>query len=1085
MEGRKAMKRLVSLLLVLVMLLGVLPTGLLSVTTAAAAESAKEAPSSYEIDFKKFAKEASEQDWWDRLPAGKDANTKLVGCEGSNDPMTADEKAAYAEMQEYLTENEIWNIDNGVSGLTNQYWNKRLYFNNSDSVEWGMLFFPIYHANMPDRAKLGLTIEIPEGGAGIYRFDAEVFLEDTASTSAVQTGLPAAGGHANIYVNDELVAEEYAFKPNATHKNTLYKETFGGVYLTEGTNTIVIYSTSDTNKTTAGGRANYGFGSISFTMVEKVNSLKMDFKAFAKNAAKQPWWDGLREAPNANTKFIGSNSSAAAGDMTADQKAAYDQMLAYMDQNEIWSIDEDLTKFKTYTYFKRLFFCADPSVAWGLCFYPYYHNTGSRPERSKLAFTLEVPAGGAGYYAMDLSVFKEETSFNSTAITGTSSGGALIDVFVNDALVYDDYSTIGGNVTATNGLGAVYLEEGANSIVIESSYSYNNTGAGGRCNIDLNYIEFFALGAEEVEMGQATMLDLRTSYLAFDAVVSEGFEVASADGDIAKAEFNADGNLIITGLTEGETELYVTNNGEDVCTILVAVMPKSSLTYDFSKASEKTAEGFDAIASYDDLEADDGVMTDDWHFEAVNGSAYYSAADNAAVLEGTGVQFVINVTEGRWFAPSLGYYAQSLGGKTTVTLTGDEELYLGTVVTLADNKTFKTADLRPVYLEAGEYILTLTNDGTALWWGNFRLKNAEEPELALEAEGSISMKQGRTDSVALSAMWNGVLPDDLTNAAWSLVRSAEGVTPWIEKNELYVTGDKPGEYKVDVTAKISGVSATVTVPVTVIPPARLTSMDLEIFGVEKVVARNTIQQLDYTFIGDDGEEIYPDEVNITYEAKPEGMVEFDTENHTFRTLQNGDVTIDIVAEKAGEVFTETLELTIEDRGENLYDCQSGDFEAVEPWDKNNWHWDYGTTYAKPADISKNFAYGEVVEEENGNHALKIAFNPNVSYTNVKSGSELRSDGGNFVQLKPGHLYEFTFRARVEDLQVPVGSTGTFQLLYQNYDYPVNVFQSSVVNDFYSSCTIVQTTEDWVEYTVPVRAPITHNGDIYVMHRLVL
>ena len=203
--------------------------------------------------------------------------------------MTTDEKAAYAEMQAYLTENEIWNIDNSISGLTNQYWNKRLYFNTSDAVEWGMLFFPIYHANNPDRAKLGLTVEIPEGAAGIYRFDAELFLEDTASTSKDQTGLPAGGGHANIYVNDELVAEEYAFKPNATHKNTLYKETFGSVYLTEGTNTIVIYSTGDINKTTAGGRSNYGFGSISFTMVEKVNSLKMDFKAFAKNAAKQDW----------------------------------------------------------------------------------------------------------------------------------------------------------------------------------------------------------------------------------------------------------------------------------------------------------------------------------------------------------------------------------------------------------------------------------------------------------------------------------------------------------------------------------------------------------------------------------------------------------------------------------------------------------------------------------------------------------------------------------------------------------------------------------------------------------------------------
>jgi len=95
MKGRRTLKRMLSMLLVLVMVLGFMPGGLFGTSEALAAEADKETNESFVIDFKEFAKEASQQDWWDRLPAGKDANTKLVGCEGSNDPMTTDEKETY------------------------------------------------------------------------------------------------------------------------------------------------------------------------------------------------------------------------------------------------------------------------------------------------------------------------------------------------------------------------------------------------------------------------------------------------------------------------------------------------------------------------------------------------------------------------------------------------------------------------------------------------------------------------------------------------------------------------------------------------------------------------------------------------------------------------------------------------------------------------------------------------------------------------------------------------------------------------------------------------------------------------------
>ena len=78
--------------------------------------------------------------------------------------------------------------------------------------------------------------------------------------------------------------------------------------------------------------------------------------------------------------------------------------------------------------------------------------------------------------------------------------------------------------------------------------------------------------------------------------------------------------------------------------------------------------------------------------------------------------------------------------------------------------------------------------------------------------------------------------------------------------------------------------------------------------------------------GTDGEAILPAEVNITYETDVDGIIAIDEENHTFETLQNGDVTITITASVGDTEQTDTVKLTVADAGENFIKaCSSVNF----------------------------------------------------------------------------------------------------------------------------------------------------------------
>ena len=93
-------KRIISLLLVIVMLLGMVPA-------VSAAPKAETDAQDITIDFKQTVKEMAKQSWWDELPRLKTASgydVRRIG-EVYQQRMSEEHKAAYAQMLAWLDEN--------------------------------------------------------------------------------------------------------------------------------------------------------------------------------------------------------------------------------------------------------------------------------------------------------------------------------------------------------------------------------------------------------------------------------------------------------------------------------------------------------------------------------------------------------------------------------------------------------------------------------------------------------------------------------------------------------------------------------------------------------------------------------------------------------------------------------------------------------------------------------------------------------------------------------------------------------------------------------------------------------------------
>ncbi|MBP3634358.1 MAG: Ig-like domain-containing protein, partial [Oscillospiraceae bacterium] len=813
--------------------------------------------------------------------------------------------------------------------------------------------------------------------------------------------------------------------------------------------------------------------------IKDLSSIKIDFLDLFQKASAFSWWNDLEDAKE-DTKQVGSTSTSDA--MTPAQTAAYEKLRAYMLEQTGWTINESMVMATNPYVAKQVFFTTSEKAGWGIAVYPTYL---AHADRSRLAFDVTVEQ--EGWYNLTLGTYKDSSTGTSATYTGKYLGGGKANVYLGSEKLYHEYSFGGANYYSADSMGMVYLNEGVNTITFDCVKDYNNTTSNGRRCIFIKDISLNLMSDVEVEEGLSTTMDLRTSYLQFDTVIDSTYSVVSDDEQTAEAAFDADGNLVIKGVAEGSTDLSVSKDGEAICDIPVKVVPKTSLFYDFSKGSTKTAgkKGFAAIKDFDDL-PDDGVTSDLWYTSYVGDSAKWNEANATAVVKGQ-LQLVLDVTAEGWHDTFVDLYLQDGGKDVKFWLTPgtdgayDDATYMGTLNTYSAEKAHRTLVLRSAQLEEGRYTLTIETEGE-LWLNSLQLKPADEPKLLLEAK-AIADKQGRTMETAVTARWDNGMAEDLVGARWRLVRSAEGVTPRIEGTTLLVTGDKPGEYTVDVYATVGGVEGMVEVPVTVYAPSQLASADVAIHNVlTGQVARNTVQYFDFTLIGEDGEEIYFNETEVNYTASVEDVVEFLPDEGAFMGIANGET--DITVEVPAVGFSKTFHVTVDDMGENLLRNHDGDFEFGEPVSNAIWHWQPGFGTESSQYKANAWAFGEVIEEEDGNHCFALSVNPNGAYNINTTGTEMVLGAGNYVPLEPGRMYEFSMRARSENMAAPDGAAGGLMYSFQVYDFAAQA-RGSTIQQVYTSVTLEQNDPEWETYKLRVMAPVEHDGTFYVMPRVIL
>ncbi|MBQ9968456.1 MAG: putative Ig domain-containing protein, partial [Oscillospiraceae bacterium] len=1156
----KYARRLLSLLLVLVMVLGLVPAA-----TAAPAEQSAEAES-IRIDLEAFAKEAAKQDWWDDLKVSDTDDVKLIGSKTATDAMTEAEQAAYSAMQAWLAENEVWQIDETRTKLGTVGYAKRLYIDASGSDATGIRFFASAFASQvsDDRAKLVLTIHAE--AAGLYNMQLDLLKEAGGySTLPRIDNIGQGGGYGNIYLNGEQLYADYDFgeREKSGAKNVRETDSFGAVWLQEGENELVIEMTRDYTGNLNNGRRMVNLKGLYFTPLadcvvpvgggmvldvydylpfdvevsaetheavsedetiakvtmnencrlivegvgvgetavllqengETVYSLEVtvteasasaaepiiiDLKGFVKRASTQSWWDDLTTvytASGAELKKVGSDRNV---EMTDAEKAAYDAFVAWQEGAQAWVLNGDGTRMDA-GLGNRLYLSATDDIAWAVCHNGRYGTTDGA---SDIAVDVEVDT--SGWYALNMElVLQHETGKDTVIDTTANTGGGYADIYVNGECIYKGFkfrADAKSDVVEAN-FGKVFLNEGINTLTVRAVGHYNGPvfdGYSGRSNINVASMALLPLGGAAMEVGQTIRMSLDAYFCSYGA--EYGTITAEAEGAVTAEVFG--GDLVLTGVEEGSGTVSVYDDGQLLAALPVTVTEETDIIYNFAKAAEVTADGFENIKDYDDLDVDD-VRSAPWRYEVSSGKNYYDADMGAAVLMGDGsyVSFALEAPEGA-FLPQLHYMADPSGGKVRVYL---DDLYLGTVDTYAPVKRAETAILRPVETAEGAHSLTLelvgrhvNNTGSGiLYWNDFVLAEGTA-ELTLDA-GSLSAKVGRPMETTLSGGWDGLRYDDLIGAELRAEVShgdilTAVVIPATETSPatLQVQASEPVEdATVTVTASINGVIAANVVDVEVLAGSPVISADVSLEGTETgLIPRLTTREIRFDLLCEDGDKALPSEVDVSYEVRGDA-VQVDEEAHTLTALADGEADVTVTVSQDSFTYTETFHVTVAAQGENRMP------EAMSAFDDAS----YWSGISTPAD--DRWLAMELADDGTGNSALKVTVNPNTTYNAGKKEAML-SKNGNLAVLERGQLYEMTFRVKIDSYTRAEGAANEPRLIMQFYDFPTNANGSSAVGEYYKNYVLDYANMEkgvWYELAIPVRGPIEGDGILYGLTRL--
>ncbi|MBP3633185.1 MAG: Ig-like domain-containing protein, partial [Oscillospiraceae bacterium] len=211
---------------------------------------------SLKVDFKEDVLAMSEQSWWADLRDTDVDGIKMIGDTYMSAPTEA-EYAAFGELQAYLDRQGIWNIEEGSPVFSDKYNGRLIYLNTTDD-DYGIRFYPGILNAADDRDRLILSVQAPE--AGLYHFDLTVLNEASNPTTAQVNG-SMGRAYGNIYVNGELIYENYPFQATTDRLETV---SLGAVELAEGENTVTIEVSRDDSGVNTTVRRSFNLRSMEF-----------------------------------------------------------------------------------------------------------------------------------------------------------------------------------------------------------------------------------------------------------------------------------------------------------------------------------------------------------------------------------------------------------------------------------------------------------------------------------------------------------------------------------------------------------------------------------------------------------------------------------------------------------------------------------------------------------------------------------------------------------------------------------------------------------------------------------------------------
>ena len=261
-------KRLISLLLVLVMLIGMLPMAVFASETclhtrteddiryngnkthtvkAVCADCGKAVSEAeaFTVDFMADAKRMAQLPAWDKMKVSRyydpqrGAYVDVPGARYVGGEANGAQLAAAEEVHAWIEENCNWRFAD-IGAISRD--SKRLTINAGDDLDFGLRIWTIYINTGNNGSQTTLYIDAP--AAGVYDLELSTVLED----GTINYDGGNAGGVIDIYINGEPILKDHSFNG----KNEIEDLRIKGVELQKGENALMFCTVKDKNGNSSG-----------------------------------------------------------------------------------------------------------------------------------------------------------------------------------------------------------------------------------------------------------------------------------------------------------------------------------------------------------------------------------------------------------------------------------------------------------------------------------------------------------------------------------------------------------------------------------------------------------------------------------------------------------------------------------------------------------------------------------------------------------------------------------------------------------------------------------------------------------------